>query len=114
MKLVLIMCLTAMLTFSLNAADLAGSWKGSMDTQMGKTDVTLTISPGAKLAGTASLGEFSGTIQEGKMDGANVSFEVKIEHGNIAFEGTVAGNEMRLNVTGTQGDKYKLICARQK
>ena len=114
MKLLLIMCLTAMLAFSLNAADLAGSWKGSMDTQMGKTDVTLTITPGAKLAGTASMGGFSGPIQEGKMDGANISFEVKIEHGSIAFEGTVAGNEMRLNVTGTQGDKYALICARQK
>jgi hypothetical protein len=32
----------------------------------------------------------------------------------VGFEGTVAGEEMKLNVTGTQGDKYALICKRQK
>ncbi len=34
--------------------------------------------------------------------------------GKVTFAGTIAGDEMKLNVTGTQGDKYALICKRQK
>ena len=114
MKLLMIMSITAMLAFSLNVADLAGTWKGSMETQMGTTPVTIVFTPGAVLAGTANLGDFKGAIQDGQLDGNNISFQVKIEHGVLGFEGTVAGNEMRFNVTGTQGDKYPLICTRQK
>lgn len=114
MKWFLMMAVAAMLSVGLNAADLAGAWKGSVETQMGKTDVTITITPGAVLAGTADMGGFQGPIQQAKVEGANISFEVQIEHGTIAFEGTVVANEMKLNVTGTRGDKYALTCTRQK
>ena len=48
------------------------------------------------------------------MDGDKISFEANIEPGKLAFEGTVAGDEMKLNMTGTQGTKYSLLCNRQK
>ena len=113
-KLLTIMAMTAMMTFSLNAADLVGTWKGSMETQMGKTEVTIAITPGATLAGKVTLAEYEGRIENAKQDGDKVSFDVNLEHGKIAFAGTVAGDEMKFTVTGTRGDDYLLVCKRQK
>jgi len=51
MRLLSIMAVVVLMTFTLNAADLAGTWKGSIETQMGTMGVTITIQPGATLAG---------------------------------------------------------------
>lgn len=114
MKFLMILALMAMAAVSLSAADLAGTWKGSMETQMGASEVVLTIQPGAGLAGRVRAGEFEAAMEKGRVDGAKISFEMNIEHGKVRYEGTVAGDEMKLNVTGTQGDKYVLVCKRQK
>ena len=114
MKLLLIIAIITMATFGLNAADLAGTWKGSMETQMGKTDVTITLTPGAALAGNVKVGEYEAPVEKAKLVGDGLAFEINIEHGKVAFDGTVGGDEMKFTVTGTQGDKYSLICKRQK
>lgn len=114
MRLLLIIAIAAMMTFSLSAADLAGAWKGSMDTQMGATEVVITIQPGTALAGKVKAGDYSAPITNAKAEGDKVSFEIQIDPGTVAYEGVVSGDEMRLNVTGTQGNKYVLVCKRQK
>jgi hypothetical protein len=81
---------------------------------MGNTPVTITIAPGAALAGKVDIAEYQGPIEKGRIDGEKVSFSVTIEHGTLAFEGTVSGDEMKLHVTGTQGNSYSLLCKRQK
>lgn len=113
MKPFLILAITACLAFGVKAADLAGTWKGSMETQMGKTDVTINITTGPALAGRVDFGSFEGAIEKAALDGDKISFEVTIQHGKIAFAGTVAGDEIRFAVTGTQGDQYSLISKRQ-
>lgn len=113
MKLFLIIAIAAIISFGLNAADLAGTWKGSMETQMGKSEVTVLIKPATVLTGTVNFGEFEGRIENAKLEGGKLSFEVNIEHGKVVFVGTVAGNEMKFTVTGTRGDEYPLICKRQ-
>ena len=113
MRLLLIVVIAAM-TLSLNAADLAGTWKGSMETQIGETQVTITLQPGTALVGKVKAGEYEASIEKSKLDGDKIYFEINIEPGKVTYEGTVAGDEMKLNVTGTQGDKYSLICKRQK
>jgi hypothetical protein len=110
----ILMRLLLMVTLTLTAADLAGTWKGSMETQMGATEVTITIQPGAALAGKVKAGEYEAPIEKAKLDGNKISFEMNVEPGKVMYEGTVTGDEMKLNVTGTQGDKYSLICKRQK
>lgn len=107
------MVMAAMMAFTLNAADLAGTWKGSMETQGGLIDVTITVQPGAALAGKVTAGEYDGVIEKGKVDGNKISFEVSLAPGKVTYEGTVAGDEMTFNVTGTQGNQYKLVCKRQ-
>ena len=114
MRLLPIIAFAAMMTFTLNAADLAGTWKGAIDTQMGAMDVTITIQAGTKLAGQVKAGEYQGAIENGKVDGEKISFETNIDPGKLTFEGTVAGDDMKLNMTGTQGTKYSLVCKRQK
>lgn len=114
MRLLLIMAMAAMSTFAVYAADLAGTWKGSMETQMGTTDITISIQPGAALAGSVKAGEYEAAIEKGKVDGEKISFEMSIGPGKVVYEGTVDEDQMKLNVTGTQGDKYSLVCKRQK
>jgi hypothetical protein len=96
------------------AADLAGVWKGTMETQVGPADTTFTIEPGAALAGKAQIMNYEGRIEKGTVEGEKISFEVSIEPGTITYAGTVKGDEMRLEVTGTRGDKMSLVAKRQK
>ena len=114
MRYLLIAALAALMGLTLNAADLAGTWKGSMETQMGESAVALTFQPGAKLAGKAKLGEYDGTIEKAVLDGDQIDFEISIGPGKLVFHGTVAGDEIKFNVVGTQGNSYSLVCRRQK
>jgi hypothetical protein len=92
----------------------AGVWKGAMDTQMGAVETTITIDGVAPLAGTVQLADYTGTIENGALDGDKISFATTVQPGTITFEGTVSGDEMRLNVTGTTGNKMTLVARRQK
>jgi len=114
MRLLLMIAAIGMVIFGLNAADLAGTWKGSMETQMGQTEVIIAIQPGAALAGRVKAGQYEAPIEKAKVDGDKISFEINIDPGKVAFEGTASEDEMKLAVTGTQGDKYSLVCKRQK
>lgn len=115
MKWFVIPALAAVLALCVNAAaDLSGTWKGSMETPMGKTEVTITVDPGAALTGKVALAEYGGAIENARVEGDRLSFEVNIEHGKLVFEGTVAGDAMKYSVTGTRGDQYSLVCNRQK
>ena len=96
------------------AADLAGVWKGTMETQIGPAETTITIEPGVELAGKVQVMNYEGRIEKGKVDGGKITFEVSIEPGTIAYAGTVKGDEMTFEVTGTRGDKMTLVAKRQK
>ena len=48
------------------------------------------------------------------MEDDKISFEINIQYGTVSFAGTVSGDEMKLNVTGTTGSKMTLIAKRQK
>ena len=114
MRALLIIAIAVMAAFSLAAADLAGTWKGSMETQAGDMQVIITVQPGASLAGKVQAGEYEAEIENAKVEGDRLSFESNFAPGKVMYEGTVAGDEMKLNVTGTQGNKYALVCKRQK
>jgi hypothetical protein len=91
-----------------------GVWKGTMETQMGPAENVITIESAAPLAGTVTVAEYDCKIEKGKLDGEKISFEITIQYGTVAYAGTVSGDEMRLNVTGTTGSKMTLVAKRQK
>src|SRR4051795_2578206 len=98
MRLLSFILIAAFMTFSLAGADLAGTWKGSMRTQMGESEVIITIQPGSSLTGKVKLADYEGAIQNGKLAGDKISFETTIEPGKVGFDGTVAADQMQLNV----------------
>ncbi|MCC7174415.1 MAG: hypothetical protein IT159_04395 [Bryobacterales bacterium] len=114
MRLILIMALAAMTVLTMNAADVAGAWKGTLDTEMGALTMTITIKAGPGVEGDFTSDMVQGQIQNGKLDGDKISFQVDTGYGKLGFEGTVAGDQMKLTLTGTTGNKYPLICKRQK
>jgi hypothetical protein len=93
------------------AADVAGTWKASVETPNGSFENTFVFKvDGNKLTGTSSnqmMGETP--ISDGKVDGDDVTFNVVINRdGNefkLAYKGKVTGNEMKLTITLPQGDR---------
>ena len=97
------------------AADIAGTWKGTMETPMGSMENTIVLqADGATLTGSVKTDFFEAKVENGKLDGDKVSFEINIEFGKLAYEGTVAGDDLKLNVTAPDGNKIPLNAKRQK
>ncbi len=98
------------------AADVTGKWTYEGPGRGGNPGRPVTLdlkADGAKLTGTVSgmMGGRGGgggapqplEIQNGKVDGNNVSFETKVEfNGNTRvtkYEGTMSGDELKLKIT---------------
>ena len=98
------------------AADVSavGVWKGSMETQTGTVENTITIQSAAPLAGTVNVGDYQGKIEKASLAGDKIAFTVTIEPGTLSYEGIVSGDEMKLTVTGTTGNIMTLVAKRQK
>jgi hypothetical protein len=114
MRLIPTIALVALMSLNLSAADIAGTWKGPMETPMGAMETTITIESGPGVQGMVKTEFFEAKIENGKLDGAKISFEINVEFGKLPYEGTVAGDEMKLNVTGPDGNKVAVNCKRQK
>jgi hypothetical protein len=85
------------------AADVDGTWTGSLSGPAGDFEVSFTFkADGTKLTGT-TLG-FDGApvqIQDGKVDGNNISYSVTFDFGGmpltINYKGIVSGNEIKVS-----------------
>ena len=96
-----------MMVFALTlcAADVAGTWKATLETPKGSLENTFVFkTDGAKLFGTLSnelLGEVP--ISDGKVDGDNLSFNITaLRDGNeykVMYKGKMDGKEMKLTMT---------------
>jgi len=89
------------------AADVTGTWIAEMAGQGGGGQgITITFNlkaDGAALTGTVEAMGNANEIDEGKIDGDNISFTQTIDmQGNemkISYKGTVSGDEMKLTFT---------------
>jgi hypothetical protein len=111
-KLLFVTTILLAVAFVALAADVTGKWTYEQAGRNGGAarQVTITLKQdGSKLTGSVpgmGRGGNAGTeteITNGKVDGNNISFEVKREmNGNAMvtkYEGTVAGDELKLKVT---------------
>ena len=83
------------------AADFNGKWTSQFDTQIGQQKYTYEFHvDGAKLTGEAVNEQFGSTdIQDGKIDGDNITFTEVLNFN---------GNELRITYTGKiEGDDIK-------
>ena len=115
------------------AADVSGKWISEREGRGGET-MTTTYNfkvEGTTLTGTMSsfTGEGEDPIEEGKIEGNNISFSVKMEMmGNemtMKYKGTVAGDEIKMTMEfeggmggpgggGPGGKAFEMILKRAK
>lgn len=104
MKLFRLLLAAAMTVAFAFAGDVSGKWKYSMAGRNGNTiESTLTLkAEGEKLTGTVSGRAGDTAIQDGKVAGDDVSFNVvRNFNGNemkIAYKGKLEGDALKLNI----------------
>lgn len=103
--------LTALCALAALAADISGTWKGTADMGGNSMERTFVFKvDGSKLTGeTTSQMLGKSTIQDGKVDGDNISFNITAEmQGNemkLSYKGKITGDTITLNseMAGGQG-----------
>jgi opacity protein-like surface antigen len=101
------------------AADIAGKWTASFDTQIGQQNYTYNFKvDGATLTGTAESQFGKAEITEGKVNGDQISFVENMSfEGNavrVEYKGKISGDEIKF--TRTVGDfaTEELVAKRAK
>ncbi len=110
----------ALLTVSAAAADVTGKWIAQVP---GRDNQTREVVYNLKASGAALTGTMSGpqgadvAISDGKIDGDNIAFNVKLEfNGNSmvrAYTGVVAGDEIKMK-SQTQRGAQEFVAKRGK
>jgi len=96
----LVLALALVLAFPAVAADIAGKWTASFDTQIGVQNYTYTFKvDDAKLTGTAESQFGKTDITEGTVKGDEISFVENLDfQGNalkITYKGKISGDEIK-------------------
>jgi len=98
------LALTAVFASVLFAADISGKWKGTAETQMGTVERTFVFKvDGNKLTGETSSNRFGkSTIEDGKIEGDNLSFTITVNfdgnEGKASYKGKVNGDTIKFTV----------------
>lgn len=104
MKCVLLSLTMLALALPASAADISGNWKGTAQTPNGPVERTFTFKvDGNKLTGETSSSMFGqSVIEDGKVDGDNVSFTITVsiqgQDNKLNYKGKVAGDEIKFTV----------------
>jgi hypothetical protein len=97
------------------AGDLVGTWKGNLETAMGPIESTIIVqSLDAKLMGTVKTELYEAKIENLKWNGDKISFITSTDFGKLYYEGIVTGEEMKLQVTGQDGNPLPLKVKKQR
>jgi hypothetical protein len=115
MKWSLLFALALMIMPASYAGDVSGIWQGSIDSPMGPLENTITLQvDGDKVNGFVKADMFEGKIERGEINGDKISFIINMEYGMLEYEGTITSDEMKLSVTGPDGNPLQLKAKKQK
>jgi hypothetical protein len=92
------------------AADVAGKWTGEMPgRQAGQVTFVFKVE-GDKLTGTITGPQGEAALQDGKVSGDTISFSTAGQNAKILFQGTVAGDQIKMTRTreGGQAREFTL------
>jgi osmotically-inducible protein OsmY len=99
-----ILALFALFAGTALAADISGNWKGSAETPNGTVERTFVFKvDGHKLTGETNSERFGkSTIEDGKVDGDDVSFSLTVNvqgtEGKVLYKGKVDGDTIKFKV----------------
>lgn len=104
------------LTAALAGADVSGKWTGEMPARGGeKMSTTFTFNAeGEKLTGTMTGPQGEVALQDGKVSGDQISFSMTGGNAKILFQGTVAGDEIKMTRTREGGQGREFVVKRAK
>jgi hypothetical protein len=112
LKTICIACLViAVFVITAAAADVSGKWNGQVPTRGETVSATFTFKvDGDKLTGSMTGPQGEVTLDEGKVSGNQISFSTTGGNAKINFQGTVAGNEIKMTRTreGGQAREFTL------
>jgi hypothetical protein len=98
-----LLALMAVFAVTASAADVSGTWKGTADTPNGTVERTFVFKvDGQKLTGETSSDRFGkSVIQDGKVDGDNISFTITVNiggtEGKVNYKGKVQGDAIQFD-----------------
>lgn len=113
-----ILACVALFAFTVSAADVTGNWKGTAETPNGTIERTFTFKvDGNKLTGeTTSQMMGKSTLENGKVEGDNVSFTITVKFQDnemkLNYQGKVSGNEIKFHVEGSGGMALDYVAKR--
>jgi hypothetical protein len=95
------------------AADVTGKWKAEFTTPDGTARVnTFTFKvDGGKLTGTVAGTQDETPIQNGKINGDELSFTAERPFGSFKYDGKIVGSEIRFKVTFNE-QSYEITAKR--
>jgi hypothetical protein len=95
------------------AADVSGKWTGQVPTRGEMAAATFVFKvDGDKLTGTMTGPQGEVALQEGKVMGDKISFSAQGGNAKILFEGTAAGNELKMTRTREGGQSREFTLKR--
>lgn len=111
--------LVAGLALAAWAADVAGQWTATFNTQIGEQHYTYTFKvDGEKLTGTAKNDHGTTEIKNGVIKGDAISFEEDLDFNGqtipITYTGTVSGDEIKFHRKVGEFAEEDLVAARVK
>ncbi len=99
-----LVCLMAIFAFTASAADISGNWKGTAETPNGTVERTFVFKvDGHKLTGETTSNMFGkSAIEDGKVDGDDVSFTITVNmqgsEGKVSYKGKVEGDTIKFKI----------------
>jgi hypothetical protein len=115
MKWPSILVLALLPVVMVHAADLTGTWKGNLESAMGPIASTIVLQTAdAKLTGSVKTELHEAKIENAELNGNKISFITNTDFGKLYYEGVVTAEEMKLHVTGQDGNPLPLNVKKQK
>ena len=93
------------LAAAMAAADVSGKWTGQVPARGESVAATFTFKvDGDKLTGTMTGPQGEVALADGKVAGDKISFSTAGRNAKVLFEGTVAGDEIKMTRTREGGE----------
>jgi len=118
-SLLLLAALLVVLALPARAADIAGKWSASFETQVGVQNYTYTFKvEGGKLTGTAESQFGKSEITEGTVKGDEIAFVENLNYqGNalrVEYQGKISGDEIKFTRKVGEVATEELVAKRAK
>jgi hypothetical protein len=115
--IIIILALLLMSSLTVYAADVNGTWQGTMETPFGEMENTVILkfdSLKQKLTGRVKSEMFDEKIKKASLKDDKVTFIIDIGFGIMTYEGLLSENELKFKVIGPDGNPTELICTKKK